>query len=303
MVSFWTSPSFWEGAEYASEMIVFLGAAVETLAEFEIILKGDSNASLRKHVEKLSAIALVIGLATGLLSLYRTNKLFNDRIADLYTQSRNAYDRAATAETSAGTATKEAGAANERAAKLALDLESEKQKTVRFQKDADIARLELEKQIREQGPRWAMLEGVARRGIEERLKPFKGQLAFIVACENNPYTAEHEQTIGDIVGILHNAEWNASSPSYQRCVGVSTHGLMVYVHKLADAKTALAADAIADALLPRINSEPLFRRALHEDFRLLNMPDGSVLAPPPWTIAMLSEHFRDAVLVFIPRHP
>jgi hypothetical protein len=102
----WYSSGYWEGLEYFAEAYVICAAVVELLCTHEIILKGGIKESARKRVERGAAIALILGLALGMLSLIRTNALYDDAIACLYKDEQTANARAERAENRATEAVK-----------------------------------------------------------------------------------------------------------------------------------------------------------------------------------------------------
>jgi hypothetical protein len=145
----WLSSSFWEGVEYVSEAVVTIGALFEGLADFGHIFKNDEGR--RKRAEKAAFAALVVGLATGLMALMRTNKLSSDTISGLYTEARDARRMADDSNARAEKAFDRAVVAQQRADKANSDLEIERQKTARFQIEAAKAEEDLLTSLAQQG--------------------------------------------------------------------------------------------------------------------------------------------------------
>jgi hypothetical protein len=142
---------WWEIGEYLSEAIVILGCAGEFTAEFtNRIHNGDEHKKSR--LSKSSLLVLIGGLATGLVCLMGATVTSGKIIALLTVKASEADERSRRLETSnkqlgidlttakSELATKQSG--------LETALEQERQKTARFQKDADIARLALGKELK-----------------------------------------------------------------------------------------------------------------------------------------------------------
>jgi hypothetical protein len=106
IISLWSSSVFWEWVEYVAEAIVIAGAVVEVLTDFKHILKGEEDKDLRERVGKYAAIVLIFGLCIELFALARTNQLFNEIIASLTIEARDANTRAETAFNQATAAVK-----------------------------------------------------------------------------------------------------------------------------------------------------------------------------------------------------
>jgi H+/Cl- antiporter ClcA len=81
MISF-SSSTFWETMEYLGETIVILACVGEFFAEFLEIPK---NRDQRHRFLRLCVIALIGGLAIGLLGLFKTTQISNREINGLKT--------------------------------------------------------------------------------------------------------------------------------------------------------------------------------------------------------------------------
>jgi hypothetical protein len=159
-----SSTEFWEWVEYVAEAIVVIGAVGEFLTEFEYILKGENQKSLRHRTGKLAAIVLIVGLAIELGALVRTNQLSSRTLASLYQEAKGAEDdaviarkeavksddRAQTAfsaarlaQDRADNAEKQAGTAIERAAVNA----KEAARLNKLAQDEALARVKIEEQV------------------------------------------------------------------------------------------------------------------------------------------------------------
>jgi hypothetical protein len=159
-----SSTPFWEGVEYSAEAIVVIGAIGEFLTEFEYVLKGDDNKTLRHRFGKLAAIVLIAGLAIELGALVRTNQLSSRMLAGLYKQTsaaesqavaarkeaiqsddraKNAFDAAARAQNRADSAEKQSVNAIKRAAVNAI----EAARLNKIAQDESLARVKIEEQL------------------------------------------------------------------------------------------------------------------------------------------------------------
>jgi hypothetical protein len=153
---------------------------------------------------------------------------------------------------------KDAADANERSKvleasnkQLGIDLESEKQKTARFEKEASDAQLALDKQVRIQGPRWRLLEEGTPR-LSQGLERFNGQKAEIVICGTPNTTVDNETArVGDAIEqILNNPNGGSRWVINRRWDGacVRSPSLLVLVSLVAEGKIRDAAKAINDGL-------------------------------------------------------
>lgn len=138
---------------YGSALIVLVGVVGETIAELTTWIKPELRA---RKLAKASALVLIIGLTGDVISI-RVTQLETARLSQLAGDAKTSADKAADAadraklaatqvQTELATATAELHS-NE------ITLEEERQKSARFQKEANEARLALAKEI----------EGVAAR--------------------------------------------------------------------------------------------------------------------------------------------
>jgi len=140
-----------------------------------------------------------------------------------------------------------------RSGELERGLEEERQKTARFQKEADVARLALERQLKTQGPRWALLEERKTTFIED-LKPFAGQPVTVVECgawgSVAPESFRLEQDLLSLLG-KEGAGWAMGYRSWARCPAggaTSNGGNGVIVNSTASAGVMNAAKALHGTL-------------------------------------------------------
>lgn len=160
---------------------------------------------------------------------------------------------------------RDAGDANERSKhleasnmQLGIDLEAEKQKTARFQREAEEARLALAKQIRLQSPRWQLLEE-GKSTFEVVLRPFAGQAISVLKCGAQSETVEAyrlEQDLLDFIGKSPGdgsvgAGWNTGYDVWSRCGtggGTSYGGNRIVVNDAANDEVKRAATSLYDVL-------------------------------------------------------
>ncbi len=150
---------------------------------------------------------------------------------------------------------------------LGIDLELEKQKTARFQKEADEARLTLENRVRTQGPRYFLLRGAAPK-LARELNRFHGRRAALLIC--GMYKAEREtlETWGSLANILgpdaangvNGADWKMvrGNPIWDKCA-LSMQGIAVMVSSESPKATRDAAEALSlwiASVLPPYNKNP-----------------------------------------------
>jgi hypothetical protein len=167
-------------------------------------------------------------------------------------------------EGTAGRALKEAAAAIASNEQLGIDLETEKQKTARFQKEADMARLE----ISAQGPRWALLRKAAPE-LSKRLSRFAGQRVDFFLCGSlrtidletmSTWGAIRDSILGDA-----GAKWKIEHGGYvllPNCTGSADIGVLV--SSTANRVTRDAADALSTGLAIALLSDPN-KKATPED--------------------------------------
>jgi hypothetical protein len=152
-----------------------------------------------------------------------------------------------------------AGNIGNRADKLAALLKTEQRTTAQFQKQATIARLALEKglkelnlNVRRRGSR-ANLVGEAHIENDLRLRPFKGQIVLVVFCTQAAEAAlvptagelEQEQIYTALRMDLAIAEWSPEMDE-QKCSPRS--GLEIMVDPTTRSTTRRAAEALASVL-------------------------------------------------------
>jgi hypothetical protein len=157
----------------------------------------------------------------------------------------------------------EAQHSKERSDALEVGLEMERQKTARFQKEADVARLALSNQVTSQAPRWRLLEANESLFVES-LKPFAGQRVKVMMCGMAP-TIEVQTLWSDMFNMLRpdgydrtksgaikdGAGWDVDGTSgvWEQCAQRDlAAGIMLFVSSTADAKVMDAANAMTTVL-------------------------------------------------------
>lgn len=153
------------------------------------------------------------------------------------------------------------------ASALSIELESEKQKTARFQKEADEARLALESRVRTQGPRYFLLRAAAPK-LAVELSRFPGQQVAMLICGMYKTDRETLETWGSLANILgpdtvngvKGAGWKSvrGNPIWDKC-GLSMQGISVIVSPESPKTTRDAAEALSAGLqsvLPPYNKNP-----------------------------------------------
>jgi hypothetical protein len=131
-----------------------------------------------KRLEVFGAILVVAGVS-GELYAEAYREALEAKIRDLSNSA------VAKSNERAADANKEAIAARKDAAQFGIDLERERQKTARFQKDADVARLALDKQIKTQGPRWLVLRESAPELVKNNSCRLQGNAYFCLYAERD----------------------------------------------------------------------------------------------------------------------
>jgi hypothetical protein len=168
--SFWLSLEFWEYVEYASAAVVVIGAALEYLTEFKIILKEDD--SRRHRLSKVAALLLIGGLGIELLALVKSNRIASTNIAALNLKASKADDTAAKANERAGQAAERAGIAEEKAADATERASQNEKEAAKLRNIAETERLERLKLEAAVAPRTLSLN--QQQAIASALKEFKG---------------------------------------------------------------------------------------------------------------------------------
>ncbi|HWZ30423.1 MAG TPA: hypothetical protein VNX18_03775 [Bryobacteraceae bacterium] len=217
---------------------------------------------------------------------------FNDILLSVaMSDASNARERAANVE-----------ASNKR---FALDLEKEKQKTARFQKEADAARLALSNQVKEQGPRWRLLRA-AKQELVNVLSAFSGQRVDIYI--SGPQILADEETMstwGALAEALgtDGAKWKLEHGGLtfadrdRRVVGIH-----VWVSTKAVARTAQAAKTLAGELVKIL---PPFsdRTLLPQDPDWIAMTESRGFALDKDAPYVLAARNPDLITIMIGPHP
>jgi hypothetical protein len=190
---------------------------------------------------------------------------------------------------------------------LGIDLELEKQKTARFQKEADEARLTLENRVRTQGPRYFLLRGAAPKMAKE-LSRFHGQPAALLICGMYKTERETLETWGSLANILgpdtvngvKGAGWKMvrGNPIWDKCF-LSMQGISVIVSSESPKATRDAAEALSIGLksvLPPYNKNPWVldpvwtRQKIARSFLDKDDPERLALENPDTIVVFIGEH-------------
>jgi hypothetical protein len=197
------------------------------------------------------------------------------------------------------------GAALSNAAQLGIDLETEKQKTARFQREADAARLALSNQVKEQGPRWPLIRG-AKQELVSVLSPFVGQRADIYI--SGPRILADEETMstwGALADALggDGAKWKLEHGGLtfaerdRRVLGIH-----IWVSTKAVARTAEAAKALAAELI-KILPPSSDRTLIPEDPDRIAMLESKAFPPDKDAPYVLAARDPDLITIMIGAHP
>ena len=202
----------------------------------------------------------------------RIDELADRELSNSGKQIAAALARAGGANKEAGLARKTAGESDERSKKLegsnkqiGIDLEAEKQKTARFQRDADEARLALSSQIKEQGPRWRLLKQ-AREELVSALLPFSGQhVGLYIAGQQFPRDEETISTWAALAESLNSdgAKWKLEDGGLTYTNDFPAQGIAVFVSTKASRRTTEAAETLNAKLrkiLPQFSDRTLVRQ-------------------------------------------
>jgi hypothetical protein len=151
---------------------------------------------------------------------------------------------------------------------LDMRLEAERQKTARFQKEANDARLALENRVRTQGPRYSLLR-IAAPKLAREMSKFAGQRAALIICGIYRKERETLETWGELANILgpetikgvRGANWKMvrGDPIWDKCF-LSMQGIAVMVSPESPKSTRDAAEALSKGLrnaLPPYNNNPV----------------------------------------------
>jgi hypothetical protein len=157
------------------------------------------------------------------------------------------------------------------------------------------ARSALDKQIKDQGPRWRMLEESVAT-LPEQLRPFKGQRVLIVPCgSSNRIDAELTHVVAALTVIASRSEWELVNVRYDdNCTGGAS--LAVLVNSQAPERVLRAADFLSERLS---NMIPLTSR--------VPISVGPQMVPPQGTVRYLAFEVaastQDWVVIAVGPHP
>lgn len=202
-----------------------------------------------------------------------------------------------------------AGKALSDAVEVGINLELEKQKTARFEKEAGEARLALETRVTGQGPRYLLLRGAASK-LAKELSRFHEQRAALLVC--GIYKSEREtlETWGSLANILgpdtingvKGAGWKMvrGNPIWDKCF-LSMQGVAVMVSSDSPKTTRDAAEALSrliDSVVPPYNKNPTI---LDPAWIRQKMAGGiSLDKDDPQRLAVENP---DMIVVFVGEHP
>ncbi len=187
--------TWWEYADYAATLVVFIGVLGELLAEFTNVFKTKDNKVREKRVTLIFTVVLLVGLAGELTALAQTSNVTSKITEILRNDIAAAYKSAADAIGASGQANERASLADERAKqlegenrKLGIELEQEKQK-----------RLELARTL---APRF--LTSRQRAALVASLRLHAGAGISIIRLGD----AEAGQYADQIIGAFVDAKWH-----------------------------------------------------------------------------------------------
>lgn len=254
----------------------------------------------KKRWQKSAKIFFAVLVVAGIVGEYKFSSMIAQHADELQRLSDQEVARAAA----------QAVAANERSSKtderskqleasnkqLGIDLETEKQKTARFQKEADEARLALENRVKLQGRRAKILDE-NKTFFVEHLKRFAPQPITVVECgawgTPPPEQFELEQHILNWIGTTPDgAGWNIGYVSYQRC-SATTAGNMIWVNSKVNPNVLNA----ANALKAELNSIGLSTNLL------LSLSEYADSVYDPGSPGALAKQDRTRVFLLVGRNP
>jgi len=188
---------------------------------------------------------------------------------------------------------------------LGIDLAKERQKTARFQKEADIARLALQKEVTTQGPRWRLIKDSTAELVKQ-LSPFAGQRISAYIC--GPRFSVDGETIstwGSLADILWGnagANWKPEHDLtfWDKCAPLQ--GIQVIVGAISSKGTREAAEALSMGLLktlpPSSNKMPyvvdwdlaFINSLVAKGFLDKDGPERLVVSDPNLVVVLIGSH-------------
>jgi hypothetical protein len=180
--------TWWEYADYAATLVVFIGVLGELLAEFTNVFKTKDNKVREKRVTLIFTLVLLVGLAGELTALVQTSNVTSKITEILRNDIAAAYKSAADATIEAGKANERSKELENQNLKLARELEEEKQK-----------RLEIERIL---APRF--LTSRERATLVASLRLHAGAGISVVRLGD----AEAGQYADQIIGAFVDAKWH-----------------------------------------------------------------------------------------------
>ena len=200
----------------------------------------------KKRWQKGAKIFCAVLVVAGIFGEYEFSSQISQNAGDL---QRLSDTEVADARAVASKADDHAKSADASGKQLGIDLEVEKQKTSRFQKDADVARLALESQVGQASARYLLLN----KGKDQFLKatvPFMGQKVELLSCRGLEKDNEAGLLLSSINGLLRfDAKWDVRQAVWETCgFGFGLSGVNVSVNEGSSASTMAAAEAVSIVL-------------------------------------------------------
>jgi len=126
--------TWWEYADYAATLVVFIGVSGELLAGFTNVFKTKDNKVREKRVTLIFTVVLLVGLAGELTALVQTSNVTSKITEILRNDIAAAYKSAADATIEAGKANERGKELENQNLKLAIKLEEEKEKRLEIER-------------------------------------------------------------------------------------------------------------------------------------------------------------------------
>jgi hypothetical protein len=192
-----SSLRFWGWVGYVATALVFIGVVGESIVELTSWVKSP----LRKTtIGKVSALLLILGLATELTSGFKISQITDEITAILNKEAGEARAAAGEADKRAGEAFGRASAADERASTN----EKEAARLTKLAEDERIARVELEDKIG-----WRRIGHTKQAKMASHLSRFPSESALIAY---DPNDLEAATFAWDLAAMLRTARWDVSEP-------------------------------------------------------------------------------------------
>jgi hypothetical protein len=182
-LSWWFALSIGARWAYGSAFIVLVGVVGESVADLTNWIK---DTKLKKRVEIISALVLIVGLTGDLISIgigQREFEALTTEAGDAKRSADAAADDAVRAKTSADQAQNKAESVFQRTEKLSQDLDKDEQGLTRLEGNSSRLKTSLENLAVCSAPRvlelWSVVIEGARKTTTDSLKPYAGRQAII----------------------------------------------------------------------------------------------------------------------------